>query len=117
MQMAGLSIQQRYAWTVSASFLLFFALFNSLMSLMEKNTDYYWGKSILSFIALAVLGGLPAKWFSGLHINDAGSYRWLYIVLSVGYLVFLSVIGMVRRIIEFAQSEEWDAPRPRNRKR
>jgi FtsH-binding integral membrane protein len=117
LQMAGMDIGPRYPWNVSASFLLFFALLNSLLSLLAKSTDHYWGKSILSYIALAALGGVAAKMFSSLNINEAGSYRWLYIVLTIGYLVFLSIIGLVRKIVEFAQKEEWEKPRQRNKKR
>jgi len=114
LQMAGTDIEPRYFWNVSASFLLFFSLLNSLLSLLAKNTDNYWGKSILSYIALAILGGLAAKIFSSLSINQAGTYRWLYIVLTIGYLVFLSIIGLVRKIIEYAQQEEWKEPRSHN---
>lgn len=112
--MAGTDIEPRYFWNVSASFLLFFSMLNSLLSLLAKSTDNYWGKSILSYLALAILGGVAAKIFSSLSINEAGTYRWLYIVLTAGYLVFLSIIRMVRKIIEYAQHEDWQEPRPHN---
>ena len=114
LQVAGTDLEPRYPWNVSASFLLFFALLNSLLSLLSKHADHYWGKSILSYITLAVLGGMAAKLFSSIGINEAGTYRWLYIVLSIGYMVFLCIIGMVRKIIEFAQKEEWNEPRQPN---
>ncbi|TAK49652.1 MAG: hypothetical protein EPO28_00480 [Saprospiraceae bacterium] len=114
LQMAGTDIEPRYFWNVSASFLLFFSMLNSLLSLLAKSTDNYWGKSILSYLALAILGGVAAKIFSSLSINEAGTYRWLYIVLTAGYLVFLSIIRMVRKIIEYAQHEDWQEPRPHN---
>ena len=114
---AGMEVEQRFPWTIAASFLLFFAAGNSIMSLMSKNMDKYWTRSILSFISLAALAGLAAYLFSSLGMNEAGPYKWIYIVLTIGYLVFLSMIGFMRKIVEFAQREEWNQPRSRKRKK
>jgi hypothetical protein len=116
-QAAGMNIEQRFPWTVTASFILFFAATNSVMSLLAKNAENYWSRSILSYIVLAVLAGLVAYLFSSLGINEAGSYKWIYIVLTTGYLVFISIIGLMKAIVEFAQREEWNQPRIRRKKK
>jgi hypothetical protein len=117
LQSAGIGIEQRFPWTVTASFILFFAVFNSVISLLSNNLDSYWTRSILSYVGLAGLAGLAAYLFSSLGINEAGSYRWLYIVLTFGYLLFMSIIGLMRKIVEFAQREEWNQPRLRKKKK
>ena len=109
-------LPDRFPWTTAAAFMLFFAMFNSVYSLSAKNMATYWGRSIYSFMGLAVLSGLTAYLFSSLSINEAGSYRWIYVVLTVGYLVFLSIVSFMRKIVEFAQKEEWNQPRTRNRR-
>ena len=76
----------------------------------------YWGRSIYSFMGLALGSGLTAYLFSSLTISEAGSYRWIYVVLTVGYLVFLSIVTFMRRIVEFAQKEEWNHPRIRHKR-
>lgn len=114
---AGVEVEQRLPWTLAATFILFFAIFNSLISLMTDNMDRYWTRSILSYIALAGAVALLAWAFSSLTINEAGSYKWIYIVLTFGYLLFLSMIGFMRKIVEFAQREEWNQPRIRQKKR
>ena len=48
-------------------------------------------------------------------MSEAGSYRWIYIVVAIGYLVFLSLMAMLRKIVEFAQREEWNHPRIRRK--
>ena len=113
----GAEFEQRLPWTIACTFILFFAIFNSLLSLMSDNMDRYWTRSILSYVALAGLSGLMAWAFSSLSINEAGSYRWIYIVLTFGYLLFLSMIGFMRKIVEFAQREEWNQPRLRTKKK
>jgi len=114
---AGAEFQQRTPWTISATFMMFFAIFNALLSLMEDNMDKYWTRSILSYIGLVGLAGLAAYGISGLTINEAGSYKWIYIVLTFGYLLFLSLISITRKIVEFAQKEEWNHPRIRQKKK
>jgi len=116
-QWTGLAeVDARFPWTVAATFLLFFALFNSIFSLSSKKLEKYWSRSIVSFIALAVVSGLAAWLFSSLTINEAGSFRWIFFVLTVGYLVFLSVMGFAKTIVEYAQKEEWNQPRIRSKK-
>lgn len=111
-----LYVSDRFPWMTAAAFLLLFALFNSIFSLSSKDLAKYWGKSIYSFMGLALTSGLLAYAFSSLSINEAGSYRWIYVVVTIGYLIFMSMMAFLRKIVEFAQREEWNHPRVRRRK-
>ncbi|MCB0588376.1 MAG: hypothetical protein KDD06_23995 [Phaeodactylibacter sp.] len=106
-------VPDRFPWMTAASFLLLFAIFNSVFSLAAENMMKYWGKSIYSYLGLALASGFAAYLFSAMSIDEAGSYRWIYIVLTIGYLVFLSMVAFMRRIVEFAEREEWNHPRIR----
>lgn len=110
-----MDIGDRFPWLCAASFLLFFAVFNAILSLSAKDLNNYWTKSMLSFGLLAVCSGLVAWGFSNMGINEAGSYRWIFIVLTFGYLVFLSMMGFMKNIVEFAQKEKWTSPRKRKK--
>lgn len=105
----------KFHWMTAAAFLLFFAVFNSVFSLSSKDSNKYWLQSILCFCALAIVASMIAYFLSSIPINDAGSYRWIFIVVGVGYLVFLSMVGFMKRIVDFAQREEWNQPRMKNR--
>jgi hypothetical protein len=111
----GMEIEQRFPWTIAASFLLFFTALNAIMSIFAKNMDNYWSRSILCFIGLAVVSALLAQVFSQLTINEAGPYKGVYIVLTISYLVFLSILAAVKKIVDFAQREEWNQPRLRQK--
>lgn len=111
------TVTSKWAWLVAASFMLFFALFNAILSATSDNILKYWGRSIYSFLGLAIAAGLLAWAFSGLPIDEAGSYKWIYFVVTLGYLVFLSMVAMMKKIVEFAQKEEWNRPRLRQKKR
>jgi hypothetical protein len=110
-------VSNRFPWLCAASFMLFFALFNSVLSASADNMAKYWGRSLYSFMGLALGAGLLAWAFSGLTIGEAGSYRWIYLVVTVGYLVFLGMIAMIKNVVTFAQKEEWNRPRLKNRRR
>ncbi len=108
-------IEQLFPWTVSTAFILFFAMFNSIFSLSTKDTNKYWTRSMIGFMGLAVGSALLAWLVSGVSIGDARSYKWIYIVLTFGYLVFLSMVSFMRKVVDFAQREEWNRPRPRRK--
>ena len=107
---------QKFPWMTAAAFILFYAIFNSITSLSSKNLNNYWLRSMLAFACLAVASGFLAYLFSSLTIGEAGSYRWIFKVLTFGYLVFLSILGFMKRIVEFAEKEDWQAPKKRKKR-
>lgn len=110
-------VTSKWPWLVAASFLLFFSLFNAILSATSKNLMKYWGRSIYSFMGLALASGLLAWGFSGIPIGEAGSYKWIFFVVTFGYMVFLSMVAFMKKIVEFAQKEEWNRPKLRQKKR
>lgn len=117
LQISGMEVAPRFPWMTAAAFLLLFSIFNSVGSLFAADSMKYWGRSIYSFLGLVLGSGLLAYAFSSLSIGEAGSYRWIFVVLTFGYLVFVSIMNIARRIVEFAQREEWNHPRIRQKKR
>ncbi len=102
-----------FPWSIASAFTLFFAVMNSLLSLRADNFAQYWQASMYSYIGLALGTGLLAWGFSGIPIGAAGSYKWIYIVVSIGFLVFLSMVNFMKIIVNFAEKEEWNQPRRR----
>lgn len=115
--MAGIHFDERAPWTTSGTFLLFFIIINVLLSLTNHKRNNYWTHSMLSFAGLTVVAFLLASLFSKLSMNEAGSYRWIFTVISVGYLVLMVIIGLMRRIVEYAMREDWNQPRPHQSKK
>ncbi len=112
-----IEVSERFPWMTACSLLLCFALFNSVFSLSTKNMVKYWGRSIYSFLGVAFLSGVLAYLFSHKTLSEAGSYWWIYIVVTIGYMVFLGMMAFIRNIVEFAQKEEWNQPKIRSKKR
>ena len=110
-------VDDQFPWMISSAFMLFFALLNSVFALTTQNLPRYWNRSIPIFFGTLFISGLMAYLFSGIWVEEAGSYRWILIVVSIGYLVFLSLMTFARRIVDFAMKEEWNQPRVRKRKK
>ncbi len=102
-----------FSWAIATGFLLLFGILNSVFSLTAENRLKYWRDSIYSYFGLAVANGLAAWAISGLKVNEAGSYKFIYVVVTVGFIVFISMVNAMRTIVEFAQKEEWNEPRNR----
>ncbi|HAD11667.1 MAG TPA: hypothetical protein DCF33_04425 [Saprospirales bacterium] len=108
-----MEVDRLYAWSIGAAFMLFFALMNSLLSLKAPSFVKYWGISIYSYIGLGLGTSLLAWGFSGIPLKEAESYRWIYIVVTVGFIVFLTLVNLMKVIVKFAEKEEWNQPRKR----
>jgi hypothetical protein len=93
-------------WVVICGMILFFAIINSLLCLVAKDSNTYWLHSIISFVILLVVGGLMAWAISGVSINNAGSVRWIYVVFTFGYLVFLSIVNFMKFLVKLAQRQD-----------
>jgi len=73
---------------------------------VAKDGNTYWLHSIISFVILLVVGGLMAWAISGVSINNAGSVRWIYVVFTFGYLVFLSIVNFMKFLVKLAQRQD-----------
>lgn len=113
----GMEINPNKPWVFAATFAIFYSVVNTVLSLNAENAEKYWTQSIIGFVGtVGALGGIA--WLtSGLSINEAGSFRWIFFVVVISYLVFMSIVRLMKGIVEFAQKEEWNAPKKRKRRK
>jgi len=104
--LCGFEFEATFPWLVSCALLLFFALANAVLSLSANSPNTYWWKSILSYVVLAGTGILLATFFSGLTMYEAGAIKWLYFVISFGYLCFISIVNMMKTVVNIAIKQD-----------
>lgn len=93
-------------WVIISGLILFYAVSNSVLSFAAKKRDIYWLYSLVSFAILMIVGSIMARMFSGLTMDEAGTFRWIYFVFTFGYLVFLSIVNLIRFLVELAQRKD-----------
>ncbi len=103
---AGISESSTSSWEVAFTFLLLYAMIASILSLNTSDQNNYWLFSLVGYVIVACIGGGCAYWITGISINEAGSLKWMYLVFTFGFLVLLTILRTMRKIIEIAQRED-----------
>ncbi len=95
-----------FYWLTAASCILLYAMFDAMISVSSESIDKYWGKAIPAFFGLMLVLSLLAMLLSSQSILEAGSYAWIYIILTFGFFAFLSIASFIKRILNLAMREE-----------
>ncbi len=93
-------------WIVSTAMVLCFVILNSIVALRIEPIVPYWSKSVIYYFALLALSYGWSFLLSGLHIDDAGSIRWLWFVITLVYMVFFGIARSVKNIIDIADRQD-----------
>lgn len=102
----GMSFETRIPWTLNIAFIFLFAMYNVILGLVHSSRSGYWFISMVCFIGLCILGGIFSHWISGLKIDEAGSYRWLYFVFFIVYLLIMVIILAIKKIVHMAEQDD-----------
>ncbi len=89
-------------WIVSTAMVLLFIILNTVVALRVKLFVPYWITSIVCFIALLAFAYGWSYLLTGKHIDDVGSFRWLWMVLTLVYFVFFIIVRSMKTIVDFA---------------
>lgn len=104
---AGLfALDESFPWTVSAALTLLFGVGNSVLSLSAQDQNKYWGRSIVAYMTVVVASIAIAWLFTGESIYEAKSFKWIYVVFTFCYLLFLSIVRAMRKIVSIAQKQD-----------
>lgn len=102
----GINTGDTVSWEIALTLLLFFALANAIFFLNAKEKGRYWSYSISAYVVVCAVCIFTATLISGIGINDSGSIKWIVFIFSFSYLVFISIIGVMRRIVEIAIKQD-----------
>jgi hypothetical protein len=101
-----IGVGEKFPWVLAGSFILLFSIFNSVLFLNAASPAKYYRNSIYSFAGLALVSGLSAYLITGLSLAEAGSFKWIFLVLTVGYIVFLTIVAAMKAIMELAKQKD-----------
>ena len=109
--MQVMETSERFPWMAGAAMLFVSAMFSAVLLVSTKNVSMYMPRVIYSFIGLIISTNLVAWLFTGKTIGEVGSFKWIYLVLTFAFLLFLGIMFFVRQMLTFAEEEEWEGPR------
>ena len=93
-------------WIVSTAMVLCYVILNSLVALRIEPIVPYWSQSVMLYLGLLALSYGWCYLLSGLHIDDAGSFRWLWFVITLTYMIFFGIARSVKRIVDIAVKQD-----------
>ncbi len=93
-------------WMVSTAMMLCYVFLNTVFLFRINHVVSYWIKSVLCYVILLILAYGWCYLLTGMHIDDVGSFRWLWIVLTLVYTIFFAIAYTIRGIIAIADREE-----------
>ncbi|MDQ3142888.1 MAG: hypothetical protein M3Q56_11655 [Bacteroidota bacterium] len=93
-------------WLIATAILLFFIILNCVFGFSIKNILPYYRESIYTFIGLLILICLGGTFISGTSVFEAASYSWIITVFAIVYIVFMTILGLMRKIMEIVLKQE-----------
>lgn len=93
-------------WIVTTAMILFFIIVNTVVALRIVDIIPYWLRSLVCFVLLYGFSYGLSYLLSGKHIDDVGSFRWLWMVLGMVYLVFFIIVRSMKKIMDFAINQD-----------
>ncbi len=67
---------------------------------------HYWKQSFVAYIGVLGVGMGFAWMISGISVLEAKSLVWIYIVYTFGYLVFIAIVSMLRKLMGIALEQD-----------
>ena len=93
-------------WIVGTAMILCFIILNTIVALRIEPIIPYWSKSVTYYIGTLVFVYAWSYLLSGKSIDEAGSFRWLWLVLTLVYMVFFAIARSMKRIVDFALKQD-----------
>ncbi|MDZ4747961.1 MAG: hypothetical protein SH808_05700 [Saprospiraceae bacterium] len=94
------------SWIVATAMMLCFVILNSIVALRIEPIVPYWSKSVIIYLGLLAFSYGWCYLLSGKHIDDVGSIRWLWFVLTMVYMIFFAIARSMKRIIDIANQQD-----------
>lgn len=91
-----------FPYLMTCSVTLLYAVFTSVSLVTISDIKCHWGQAMIGFVLLLLLGIAGAYIISGVFVIEAASYYTIYSVVTIGYLVFLSIMRGVRFVIDYS---------------
>lgn len=94
------------SWIVATAMVLCYVILNALVALKVEQVVPYWSQSVMYYLGLLAFTYGWCFLLSGKQIDEVGSFRWLWFVLTMVYMVFFVIARSIKRIIDIANRQD-----------
>src|SRR4030095_27983 len=94
------------SWIVGTAMIFCYIIINTILALRAEPILPYGSKSILIFVGLLAFTYGWCYLLTGKHIDEVGSFRWLWIVLTMVYITFFIIARTMKRIVDIANEQD-----------
>jgi len=96
----------KMVWIISATALLLFTFFNAMLQLKTQNSSRYLTRSLWAYIGMVLITAGLAMALSAGSAFDSESMQAIYMVITLCYVIFLIIVFLMRRIVEYAKRQD-----------
>jgi hypothetical protein len=93
-------------WIVATAMILSYVILNSVVAIRIEPVLPYFRNSIYCYFSLLAFAYGWSLLLTGKHIDDVGSFRWLWLVLTLVYMVFFTIARSIKQIMDFAIKQD-----------
>ncbi|NOT37226.1 MAG: hypothetical protein HOP11_07590 [Saprospiraceae bacterium] len=93
------NIETADIWLFFPALLLFYVLFNVFYGFEQKSISRYYRDSIYGIVGFLVLETFYTELLTKQKITEVKSIVWIVIVFCIVYLVFISILNLIRFIM------------------
>ncbi len=90
-------------WTNAVALMFFYVIINCIIAMVSGAKAHYFRESLYTFLGLGLLAILVSTNLSGFTMDEAGSFRWLLVVVTMCYMIFLAIINTIQILVKFAE--------------
>ena len=97
--------EQSTPWICAGAFTLFYAFLNAVVSL-QGETKTYFSRSFYGYFLILFGSATLAYVFSSFSFDGSASIRWIFIMITFSYFIFITIAFFMRKIINYAQRQD-----------
>lgn len=99
------TVEKEDYWICFLAPILFFVVMNCVVTFFSKEHLVYYRESLMSYIILTMLACLGGWIITGINILDLVHFKFVLIVITFVFLVFLSIINLMKWIMKYILTE------------
>lgn len=90
-------------WTNAVAMMLFFIIINCIIAMVNGGKGTYFRDSLYTYLGLGAISILLSGLISGASMDEAGSFRWLFVVITMSYIMFIAIINTIQFVVMWAE--------------